>query len=174
MWTEQKHGELQRTEGFPRRIALVGWLAAALALLVALPYGLSLLAVRHAWIEEVGPGWLNVLGLAPVAAGLAVFVWALATHYELAEDRVTWDLNASEFIKIGPYSLVRHPMYLAVVLTWFGWSAFYGSMAIFVVTLALAAVFEFVVIPREERALARRFPEIHRRYTDNVPRWIPK
>lgn len=165
--------ELTQTEGIPRKWAPVIWAAAGLFFLVALPFGVSFITERHGW-TETGPSYLNLMGLALVVAGLGVVVWTLLTHFEVAEERVPYDLAAPELIIIGPYSLTRNPMYLAVVITWLGWAAFYGSLAVLIATLAIAIIFEFAVIPREESALKRRFPEAYRRYEENIPRWIPK
>lgn len=166
--------ELTRTDGIPRKWALVVWAVAALVLLVAVPYGLSWLGARHGWGEETGPSWLNLAGISLVLAGFALLVWTFVTVFEVAEERVPYDLGPPDLVTYDAYGFVRHPMYLAVVLTWLGWSVVYGNWTVFIVTFAIAAYFEFVLVPEEERALEKRHQGAYRRYKDDIPRWVPK
>jgi protein-S-isoprenylcysteine O-methyltransferase Ste14 len=75
-------------------------------------------------------------------------------------------------VERGPYRVVRHPMYLGVIV------AAAGALLIFR-TWAMVLFFplSFIVIGRarrEEVALAQRYGETWVSYTDRVPPWIPK
>jgi protein-S-isoprenylcysteine O-methyltransferase Ste14 len=63
-------------------------------------------------------------------------------------------------------------MYLAELALWLGWALYYGSTVILTGFLLLLALFEFLVVPREERGLEARFGEAYRQYREKVPRWL--
>jgi protein-S-isoprenylcysteine O-methyltransferase Ste14 len=55
---------------------------------------------------------------------------------------------------------------------WFGWALFYGSIAVLIGFLFWFALFNFVIVPREERDLEARFGEAYRAYKTRGPRWL--
>jgi len=77
-----------------------------------------------------------------------------------------------QLITIGPYAIVRHPMYaglilaaLGSVLLYFTWTTFY--FACFAPLLLFRA-------RREEQALAAEFGEKWTEYSRHVPAFIPR
>lgn len=74
----------------------------------------------------------------------------------------------------GPYKFSRHPMYLSVILLWFGWALFYGSALVFMMWLIAWLGMTLVVAPSEERQLEARFGKPYRQYKNKVPRWFGK
>jgi protein-S-isoprenylcysteine O-methyltransferase Ste14 len=72
----------------------------------------------------------------------------------------------------GPYKFSRHPMYLSVIILWFGWALFYGNIIVFVVWLITWLGITLFVAPPEEQALEARFGEAYREYKSRVPRWF--
>ena len=72
----------------------------------------------------------------------------------------------------GPYAFTRNPMYLFELAFWFGWALFYGSIAVFVGFLLWVGMFNFVIVPYDERDLEARFGEAYRAYKAQVPRWL--
>lgn len=86
--------------------------------LVALPFTAMLvvagLDARFEW--SALPWWLVGLGLALHALGFALTAWVvLANPFASSAVRIQ-DERGQQVISHGPYALVRHPMYLAVVL----------------------------------------------------------
>jgi protein-S-isoprenylcysteine O-methyltransferase Ste14 len=79
-----------------------------------------------------------------------------------------------KLVVAGVYRQVRNPMISGVITVLFGESLLFQSLPL----LAWAATFalaNLVYIPRwEEPALYARFGEDYRRYSANVPRWIPR
>ncbi len=63
-------------------------------------------------------------------------------------------------------------MYLAELALLLGWMLFYGSVAIFITFLVAGAMFNIVIVPREERELEARFGESYLQYKRTVPRWL--
>lgn len=106
-------------------------------LLVALQFGLIALVALRVDPARIGPAFIVL-----VAAGVAVGGWALAANrpgnfYIRPEPR-----PGGRLVTHGPYALVRHPMYLAVLLAiaalavagdawqWAGWFALAGVLAV--------------------------------------------
>jgi protein-S-isoprenylcysteine O-methyltransferase Ste14 len=75
-------------------------------------------------------------------------------------------------IEAGPYAIVRHPMYLAVMLAGGGSLMLYQTWA----TLGLAILMLGLVVRarREERVLERELGATWRAYATRVPPWLPR
>ena len=71
----------------------------------------------------------------------------------------------------GPYRLVRHPMYLGIILASIGGLFMYRTW-----TMVFTLVFFGLVVRawREEQALAAEFGEVWEAYCRQVPGWIPR
>jgi protein-S-isoprenylcysteine O-methyltransferase Ste14 len=72
----------------------------------------------------------------------------------------------------GPYRYSRNPAYLALLIIWFGWAVFYGSLLVLAGLSFCWLILNFLVIPREERGLEARHKEHYRQYIKSVPRWF--
>ncbi len=160
----------------PRRFALalvpLVWGIGLPAVHAGVPWLLSRLATRHGW-QGGTPGWINGLGLLPVAAGtlllLSVLVEGLRRRREVPE-RMEVGWRPQMLLTRGPYAITRHPMYLGELLLWLGWSLWYGSVPVaagFLLFLPAAAWFA----RREDTALAAAFGDAWRDYAVRVPRW---
>jgi protein-S-isoprenylcysteine O-methyltransferase Ste14 len=71
----------------------------------------------------------------------------------------------------GPYAIVRHPMYLGVLLVAFGALLIFHTWAM--VIYAPMALVVIVRARREENLLAAEFGEQWQLYKDRVPAWVP-
>lgn len=100
---------------------------------------------------------LSPLVIAVQAAALALSIWARRSFHKGAF-RVTAAPGGSSIVRTGPYRLVRHPMYSAMLL--FLWAAVLSHRSRF--TLAIGIVVTSVVIARvvvEERLLRAAYPD---------------
>ena len=84
---------------------------------------------------------------------------------ELAGIRPSRGLGALQVV--GPYHLVRHPLYLGWMLALFGAGDMTGDRLVFAATSSLYLI---VAIPWEERSLARSFGASYASYKRQV-RW---
>jgi len=116
----------------------------------------------------------NLTGLVLIAAGFAMVIWTMAMHFNRSPDWVQFEPTPSFLLIRGPYVYTRNPMYVAVLTLWLGWALLYGSLAVLAGWFVLAALMQFLFIPREERALEKRFGDAYRDYKQNVPRWFAK
>jgi len=79
----------------------------------------------------------------------------------------------SELCDVGVYSLVRHPMYLGILLLYLGVWAFTVSLATVAVWFGIFYAYN-VFAAFEEEDLVRVFGERYVEYQSRVPRWFPR
>lgn len=78
-----------------------------------------------------------------------------------------------EILTIGPYSVVRNPLYIFSFVGVVGIGLATGTVAMLAVLSLLFAAYYQVVVKREEAYLAAAFGEKFAAYAARVPRWIP-
>jgi len=74
-------------------------------------------------------------------------------------------------VESGPYRVVRHPIYSGLIVGAFGWALMNTSLLTLVYAAILLAFFD-VKSRREERWLARKFPD-YAAYQARVAKLIP-
>ncbi len=74
----------------------------------------------------------------------------------------------------GPFSVVRHPTYLAHTLLFAGVFLITGVAAVGIVTLLDFVIINAVIIPLEDRELEVRFGTEYEEYKKGVPRFFPR
>lgn len=78
----------------------------------------------------------------------------------------------TELVTTGAFGLVRHPLYLSILLLWAGASV--ALLSWFMAACTIALVPPFVARSRlEERLLVDHFGDTYRRYADRVPMLLP-
>jgi len=166
-----------RPRGIPRwlviTLAPIIWPLGVSAAHAGVPWALSCIGPRHGWTGGNPAGW-NLLGCVPVAVGAVLLMWI--TKFAFARlrglpDRVPMDWSPAILMTGGPYAVSRHPMYVAELALWLGWTILYGSIPVLIGFGALGAVVAQLA-PREERALEAKFGVIYREYKARVPRWL--
>lgn len=79
-----------------------------------------------------------------------------------------------ELVAIGPYSIMRNPLYTFSFIGAMGVGLQFGAVTTGVLSFVIAwAVFSFIVI-REEAFLRGEFGETYEAYLNRVPRFCPK
>jgi protein-S-isoprenylcysteine O-methyltransferase Ste14 len=116
------------------------------------PHNLAKLGEHHAT-------W----GLGLVLGGLAIRSWAAGTLHKWAE-----------LTTVGPYAVVRHPLYIGSFLMMIGFCTIIddGENIWFVTGPILAMYLAAILV--EERKLAQRFPAEWAAYADRTPRFLPR
>jgi protein-S-isoprenylcysteine O-methyltransferase Ste14 len=146
-------------------IATIAFLAAGICLWRPLPLELE----GSARLAAAVFGGLLLIG------GCALYLWGLRALGVMFAPSSGFGvaLHADHrLIDTGPYALVRHPMYLAVILAAWGCLVLYHTWA----TLAFAIMMFGLVVraQREERVLSEEFGEAWRDYAARVPGWLPR
>ena len=131
---------------------------------------------------------IRLLGAALVALSFALWAWLF--QYRRPTDVLTstyWTFSKMfrraelkqhhgrrERLAVrGPYKLVRHPMYLAVLLSIVGWGLLLDLAFLLFAALLALLWFNFVVMPYEEKELLALFGRDYERYMKRVHRLIP-
>jgi len=113
----------------------------------------------------------NLLGLAPVAAGLALVggaVRSLHRHHTTVKPRG----RPKALVTTGVFAISRNPIYLGFVLCLAGAAVLLGSLAPWGVVIAFAVFLDAVFVRYEEGRLADAFGEAWAEYRRKVRRWV--
>jgi len=139
------------------------------ALCILLWHPLPLTLAQPVRVAALGTGAL--LG----ATGLGLYLWgrfALADMYNVSSSLGSELYASHRLVTSGPYRLVRHPMYLGIVIGAFGALLVYRTWTmVFVIAALPGAVFKAL---REDRLLRAEFGEAYEAYRRRVPGWIPR
>jgi protein-S-isoprenylcysteine O-methyltransferase Ste14 len=75
-------------------------------------------------------------------------------------------------VRTGPYRFSRNPSYLAFSLFQLGIAIWINSLWLLVTLVGAVGLIHYVVIPREEQYLERRFGAQYSDYKISVRRWL--
>jgi protein-S-isoprenylcysteine O-methyltransferase Ste14 len=76
-------------------------------------------------------------------------------------------------MNVGPYSIVRNPLYVFSFLGLCGIALQFGSIIMFFSLVFLFLFYYRLVIKKEEQFLEHKFGEKYLEYKRKVPKWIP-
>lgn len=111
------------------------------------------------------------LGLLLMVAGTLWAAWA-AWVLRRAGTSLVPQATPRVLVEEGPYRLGRHPIYLGGLLAGAGLALVLGSLLLLLATLAALLLVARVLVPAEERQLARTFGGWYRDYAGSVRRWL--
>lgn len=115
-----------------------------------------------------------IFGTPLFSAGLVLILWgrlALGKWYFVSASTGAQLFAGHRLVTRGPYALVRHPMYLGILLVGLGGLLIYRTWAfVFFATNFLGLV---VRARREEQVLSAEFGEEWQAYCRRVPRFFP-
>ncbi len=131
---------------------------------------------------------IRLLGAALAMTGFALWIWlfqyrrpvdVLTSTYLtfsklLRKEELTENLGRRERLVVqGPYKLVRHPIYLAVLISIVGWGLLLDFTFLLLAAVVALLWFNFVVMPYEERELLALFGSDYEEYMKRVRRILP-
>ena len=125
----------------------------------------------------IGPGIAqpNGLGLtvglsfAVLGIGLAIFP---ARRFQRAGTSIMPGESSTVLVQDGPYRVTRNPIYIGLILLYFGLSIVLTSVWMLLLLIPTVIVLHLGVVKREEDYLDWKFGEDYRRYVRQVPRWL--
>jgi len=137
------------------------WLRVAIALsIVVMPF------LTSRWADGSGiHEALEILGLALIAACILGRAWC--TLY-------IGGRKAHELVEIGPYSLMRNPLYFFSFMGALGLGMQSGSLTVGLLFLGIALAIFLPVVRREEAILQGMFGDAFSAYRARVPRFWPR
>ena len=118
------------------------------------------------------PPLANFMGVPPFICGILLHIWTarlLGIRGIIGVPEISEDSVKKKLVAEGPFSIVRHPTYLAHTLIFLGVFLMTESAAVGVITLVDFLIVSTVIIPLEEKELAKRFGEDYTLYKKKVP-----
>ncbi len=116
------------------------------------------------------PGTLAPLGASLVVVAIALFSFSVA-KFRGAGTPVPARKPTTAIVRTGPYRFSRNPIYLAFSLLQLGIAIWVNSLWLLATLAGALALMHYVVIPREEQYLERRFGAEYLNYKASVRRW---
>ena len=157
------------------------WQEGPFILFTLRPIGLATMAgliaylIDPSWMEWSSlplPGWVRWMGVGMGVIGGALIVWAFTNLGKNLTDTVVTRRNHTLVVS-GPYRWVRHPFYVAVLLTVIGnalaaanWFLLLGGLSVFLLMV--------IRTKTEEAKLLERFGDQYRAYMARTGRFLPK
>ncbi len=126
--------------------------------------------------QKLDLGILSWLGVIPLISGLALNIWT-GRQMSLRVLVGYPELKANEgqrLVTTGPFSVMRHPTYLAHILILVGVFLITGYTGTGFLALFDLLISDSVIIPLEERELQARFGDDYREYKRRVPKFLPR
>ena len=118
------------------------------------------------------PGTLAMpLGASVIVVAIALFSYAVG-RFRAAGTPVPARKPTTVIVSTGPYRFSRNPIYLAFSLFQLGLAIWVNSLWLMATLVGAVAVIHYVVIPREEEYLERRFGAEYLDYKRTVRRWL--
>jgi protein-S-isoprenylcysteine O-methyltransferase Ste14 len=128
--------------------------------------------IHYAWPMRVVPPSVDApVGGTLTLLAVGLFVAAVRT-FRRAGTPVPGNQPTTTIVRTGPYRFSRNPIYLAFSLFQLGLSVWINSLGLLIMLIPAVAIMALVVIPREERYLAARFPSEYSSYRATVRRWV--
>lgn len=169
----REHGE-ERPAPLERETGPLGFVNyVGIALFIVLGLAVATTGVGTlAGPAEPAEAALRVLGIVVLAGAGVIAAWGVRTmgRHLVPPAEVRPD---TELVTTGPFGLVRHPLYLSVLMLWAG-----GALALLSPVLATGLVLlspAFYLRSRaEERMLTRHFGDAYSAYASRVPMLLPR
>ena len=134
----------------------------------ALPISIALLTIPAS--PTPAGKWLTIAGIAAVAAGELVRLWAVRHIGAISRTRSD---RLGPLVQSGPFAYVRNPLYLGNLALWTGFALTARLVWLVPLVLACLGAAYHAIVRWEERLLESRLGDSYRAYADRVPRWIP-
>jgi protein-S-isoprenylcysteine O-methyltransferase Ste14 len=111
------------------------------------------------------------LGVPLVGVAIALFSYSVA-QFRAAGTPVPARKPTTVIVRTGPYHFSRNPIYLAFSVFQLGIAISVNSVWLLATLVGAVALIHYVVIPREEQYLERKFGAQYLDYKAAVRRWV--
>ncbi|MBY0407692.1 MAG: isoprenylcysteine carboxylmethyltransferase family protein [Rickettsiales bacterium] len=119
-------------------------------------------AFRHGSVEDIILEW---------AGYMLVIVCVLGRSYCSA---YIGGIKNEGVMQLGPYSIVRNPLYVFSFIGVFGVGLQSDSISVLSILIGMFILYYKVVVDKEEAFLTSKFGDSYLAYKARVPRWFPK
>ena len=139
--------------------------------------GALLIGCLLSWLIPIGPGLGAANGRALAVggslalAGLALGVLSIR-EFRRAGTSVVPGEPSTTLLETGPYRFTRNPIYIGLVILYFGLAIVLTSAWMLVLLIPVLIILQRGVVEREEAYLKAKFGQAYRQYQARVPRWL--
>lgn len=112
----------------------------------------------------------SIIGIPLLIAGQLIRLWASGCIERYRGE----DLQAPKLTVWGPYAFVRNPLYVGNGLIGLGWSFLAGWNMILPFIVLFFIVYDYFIIPVEEKFLEAKFGDEYKNYKERTGRFFPK
>lgn len=139
--------------------------------------GAVLLGYVLTLLLPIGPGLAKpngvglTVGVVFVVAGFVLAVFP-ARRFRKAGTSVVPGEPAKVLVREGLYKITRNPIYIGLILIYFGLCLVLTSVWMLILLIPAVIVIHQGVVKREEEYLTWKFGDDYRHYMDRVPRWL--
>src|SRR3972149_9038054 len=164
--------------GLSRIFKRLGLLTYAIPLISWLPFAYFIYSIRNFILPfkiEL-PFLLNISGIPLLILGTLLHVWTgklLGLWGLIGLPEVSKRIEGNLVTK-GPFSVVRHPTYLAHTLIFSGVFLITGAVTVGIITFIDFLLVYALIIPLEEKELLNRFGKDYNLYKEQVPKLFPR
>jgi protein-S-isoprenylcysteine O-methyltransferase Ste14 len=120
---------------------------------------------------SIGPA--QVAGIVVGTSGAVLALWCIVTFFLIGRGTPAPFDPPRRLVVVGPYGLVRNPMYIGAALALAGAALFYESWTLLSYCVAFLFVTHLFVVAYEEPTLRTTFGSPYDRYCERVQRWCP-
>jgi len=163
--------------GLSRIFKKLGGLTYVVPILTWLPLAFLIYlnkAFLLSWKIELPVG-LHVLGIILLVAGTVLHFWTgklLGLWGLIGLPEISTRVKG-KLVTEGPFSVVRHPTYVAHTSMFSGIFLITGAAAVGIITFIDFLLVYVLIIPLEEKELSNRFGKDYNLYKENVPKFFP-
>jgi protein-S-isoprenylcysteine O-methyltransferase Ste14 len=156
------------------------WRESPIYMVGGIPFGFALVYSVGAYLVAAELPWLylglpNVVRWVGLAASFVVsgfLIWVFAT-IGVAGAKVVVTFDDMKLVTHGPYSRIRHPMYVGFGLWGITWMLFTDNWAVGAVVVGFMVFIALFRVPHEERVLTEHFGDAYRQYMARTSRFLP-
>lgn len=123
------------------------------------------------WMQLPLPAIVRWIGILMGIVCLPLIAW-VQSALGVAFSKTLTIQEGQELVTTGPYSRIRHPMYLVHTFWFFSWFLISTNL-LFAICWIFWSVYVFVRIPQEEQMLLEQFGTGYEEYMKNTGRLLP-
>lgn len=112
-----------------------------------------------------------IVGFGFAVIGFGIVALAIRT-FARADTPIKPDEPSTALVIDGPYRFTRNPIYIGLVLAYFGFAIMLTSLWVLLLLVPVLAILQRGVVEREEAYLQGKFGDAYRAYQARVPRWL--
>ena len=112
-----------------------------------------------------------VSGVALFIIAVVIASWCLIIFHK-ARTTTTPGLKSSRLIMTGPYRFSRNPMYISLIVAYFGEAAMLNQIIPLFILLFIFYYVNNIIIPVEEDLLTKEFNGEYSDYQKRIHRWL--